>query len=204
MQKKTGMVGPGFSAWLPKVGLPATQEPKVLEWVAAQERLKCYRRFGADVLAEARPTPTREYAALLNQDERGASKRAPVPEVTCLGCGTVLPMSGQCDTCSWSPRLHRGARPADAVWRLVPTSCRVPDTVAAAVATGHTCSMDSEADKQERVRMVRARARQIWPNETAEEWLHGFNDVLEGVRTIDLVRRARADELLAALEVERA
>lgn len=37
VQKRTGMVGPGFSAWLPKIGLPATQEPKVLEWVAAQE-----------------------------------------------------------------------------------------------------------------------------------------------------------------------
>lgn len=79
MQKKTGVVGPGFSAWLPKIGLTATQEPKVLERVAAQERLTCYRRFSADVPAEARPTPTREYAALLNQNERGASKRAPYP-----------------------------------------------------------------------------------------------------------------------------
>ena len=100
VQKRTGMVGPGFSAWLPKIGLPATQEPKVLEWVAAQERLKCYRCFGADVPPDARPTPTREYAALLNRDERTASKRAPAPEVTCSGCGTVLPMSGQCDICS--------------------------------------------------------------------------------------------------------
>lgn len=52
--------------------------------------------------------------------------------------------------------------------------------------------------------MVLARARQIWPNDTAEEWLHGSNDVLEGARPIDLVRRGRTDEVLAALEVERA
>ncbi|PBB07189.1 hypothetical protein CKW39_14700 [Kocuria sp. WRN011] len=100
VQKKTGMVGPGFSAWLPRIGLPATQEPKVLEWVAAQERLKCYRHFGADVPPEARPTPTREYAALLYRDERSASKWTPVPKATCPECGTVLPMSGQCDNCS--------------------------------------------------------------------------------------------------------
>jgi hypothetical protein len=100
VQKKTGMVGPGFRAWLPNIGLPATQEPKVLEWVAAQERLKCYRYFGANVPPEARPTPTREYATLLNRDEHSASKRTPVPEATCPECGTVLPMSGQCDTCS--------------------------------------------------------------------------------------------------------
>ncbi|MGQ1798037.1 antitoxin Xre/MbcA/ParS toxin-binding domain-containing protein [Kocuria oceani] len=64
--------------------------------------------------------------------------------------------------------------------------------------------MDTEATKQERVQMVRARARQIWPNDTAEEWLHGSNDVLDGARPIDLVRRGRTDEVLAALEVERA
>lgn len=80
----------------------------------------------------------------------------------------------------------------------------MPDTVAAAVATGHTGSMDTEATKQERVQMVRARARQIWPDDTAEEWLHGYNDVLDGARPIDLVRRGRTDEVLAALEVERA
>jgi hypothetical protein len=91
VQKKTGMVCLGFSAWLPQIGLPATQEPKVLEWVAAQERLKCYRYFGANVPPEARPTPTREYATLLDRDERSASKRTPVTEATCPECGTVLP-----------------------------------------------------------------------------------------------------------------
>jgi hypothetical protein len=100
VQKKTGMVGPGFSAWLPKIGLPSTQDPKVLEWVAARERLRCYRHFGADVPPEARPTPTREYAALLYRDGRTASKRTPASEATCPKCGTVLPMSGQCDNCS--------------------------------------------------------------------------------------------------------
>lgn len=96
------------------------------------------------------------------------------------------------------------ARPADSDWRLAPTSCWGLNTVAAAVATGHTSSMDTEAAKQERVQMVLARPREVWPKEAAEEWLHGSNDVLEGARLIDLVRRGRTDEVLAALEVERA
>ena len=80
----------------------------------------------------------------------------------------------------------------------------MPGTVAAAVPTGHTGSMETEANKQERVQKVLALARQIWPHETAEKWMHGSNDVLEGARLIDLVRRGRTDEALAALEVERA
>ncbi|MUN62881.1 hypothetical protein GMA12_06955 [Kocuria sediminis] len=63
--------------------------------------------------------------------------------------------------------------------------------------------MDTEAN-QERVQMVLARVRKVWPHEVAEEWLHGYNDVLEGARPIDLVRRGRTDEVLAALEVARA
>jgi uncharacterized protein (DUF2384 family) len=96
------------------------------------------------------------------------------------------------------------ARPADSDWRLAPTSCWGLDAVAAAVATGHTGFMDTEAAKQKRVQMVLALARQIWPDEAAEEWLHGSNEVLEGARPIDLVRRGRTDEVLAALEVARA
>lgn len=96
------------------------------------------------------------------------------------------------------------ARFADSAWRLAPTSCWGLDAVAAAVATGHTGFMDTEAAKQERVQMVLALARQIWPNDTAEEWMHGSNNVLEGAQPIALVRRGTTDEVLAALEVERA
>ncbi|MFF0944151.1 antitoxin Xre/MbcA/ParS toxin-binding domain-containing protein [Kocuria sp. CPCC 205300] len=52
--------------------------------------------------------------------------------------------------------------------------------------------------------MVLARSREVWPNEAAEEWMHGSNDVLEGARPIDLVRLGRTDEVLATLEVARA
>jgi hypothetical protein len=93
-------------------------------------------------------------------------------------------------------------RPTDSVRRLVPTSCRGSKTVAGAVVTGHTGPMDTEATNQERVHVVLARVREIWPNETAEEWMHGSNDVLDGARPIDLVRLGRTDEVLAALEVE--
>ena len=58
--------------------------------------------------------------------------------------------------------------------------------------------------KQERVQHMLARVRKVWPNEAAEEWRHGSNEVLEGARLIDMVRLGRTDEVLAALEVERA
>lgn len=77
-------------------------------------------------------------------------------------------------------------------------------TVAVDSATGHTGSMDTEASKQERVQVVLVRVREVWPNETAEEWMHGSNGVLDGARPIDLVRYGRTDEVLAALEVARA
>lgn len=64
--------------------------------------------------------------------------------------------------------------------------------------------MDTEAIKQKQVPVVLARAREIWPNEAVEEWMHGSNDVLEGARPIDLVRLARTDEMLVALELARA
>ncbi|GGG68190.1 hypothetical protein GCM10011374_35650 [Kocuria dechangensis] len=99
VQKKSGMVGPGFSAWLPKIGMSATQEPRVLEGVAAEERLKCYKRFGADVPPDAKAKPTREYEALLDKEDRAAGRGTPQPEAMCPTCFRVLPLSGQCDEC---------------------------------------------------------------------------------------------------------
>jgi hypothetical protein len=64
--------------------------------------------------------------------------------------------------------------------------------------------MDTEAVKQQQVPVVLARARDIWPNEAVEEWVHGSNDVLDGARLIDLVRLAKTDEMLVALELARA
>ncbi|MFI7496780.1 antitoxin Xre/MbcA/ParS toxin-binding domain-containing protein [Kocuria sp. M4R2S49] len=64
--------------------------------------------------------------------------------------------------------------------------------------------MDTEASKQERVQVVLVRVREVWPNEAAEEWMHGSNGALDGARPIDLVRLGRIHEGLAALEVARA
>jgi hypothetical protein len=72
------------------------------------------------------------------------------------------------------------------------------------VVTGHTGSMDTEATERERVQVVLARVREVWPNGAVEEWIHGSKDVLDGARPIDLVRLGRTDEVLAALEVARA
>jgi hypothetical protein len=64
--------------------------------------------------------------------------------------------------------------------------------------------MDTGAIKQERVQHMLARVRKVWPNEAAEEWRHGSNEVLEGARLIDMVRLGRTAAVLAALEVARA
>jgi hypothetical protein len=61
----TGMVGEGFGYWLELTGEPP-QETKIgLEYVAAAERLKCYRACGADVPENATPRFTPVYEATL-------------------------------------------------------------------------------------------------------------------------------------------
>lgn len=94
-------------------------------------------------------------------------------------------------------------RPTDSAWQLAPISVRASKTVAAAGATGHTGSMDTEATQQERVQMVLERVREVWPDEAAEEWMHGCDDVLEGARPVDLARLGRTGEVLVAREVAR-
>lgn len=69
--------------------------PDDLEWHAAEQRLACYRYFGADVPADGgRPSLTSQVA---NRRERARSK-APIRGV-CVSCGLRLPASGRCDRC---------------------------------------------------------------------------------------------------------
>lgn len=69
--------------------------PDDLDWHAAEQRLACYRYFGAELPADGgRPSLTPQVA---NKRYRERSK-APVRAV-CPSCGLRLPASGRCDQC---------------------------------------------------------------------------------------------------------
>lgn len=61
----TGMVGEGFGYWLELTGEPPQETEISLEYVAAAERLKCYRTFSPDVPDGAKPRFTPIYEARL-------------------------------------------------------------------------------------------------------------------------------------------
>ncbi|MHC5559277.1 hypothetical protein [Kocuria sp. U4B] len=61
----TGMVGEGFGYWLELTGEPPQESEIGLEYVAAAERLKCYRAFSPDVPMDATPQFTPLYEATL-------------------------------------------------------------------------------------------------------------------------------------------
>lgn len=90
-----GMVGEGFNEYLRIAGRETIDNATDLEWVAAEERLRCYRIYCPDMPADAKPHLTSEYAQTIRRKE---PKTAPPPS-SCLRCGTVLPLSMQCDYC---------------------------------------------------------------------------------------------------------
>jgi hypothetical protein len=95
VRAESGMVGRGFNEFLRMSGKDPIEDALALEWVAAEERLKCYRRYGS-VPSDAEAMLTREYAEKL-------SRNAPQPmksHASCSSCGMLLPVSGQCDYCA--------------------------------------------------------------------------------------------------------
>jgi hypothetical protein len=78
-----------------RYAVPTVNDPLSLEWVAAEERLKCYRIYCSDVPQTATPMLTREYMERIRRKEPTARKLVP----TCQTCGMLLPNSGQCDFC---------------------------------------------------------------------------------------------------------
>lgn len=91
----SGMVGEGFNEYLRIAGREVVTDPLELEWVAAEERLKCYQRYCSEVPANAEASLTREYG------ERVSRRKTAVPQPlpACTSCGMVLPRSMQCDYC---------------------------------------------------------------------------------------------------------
>lgn len=90
-----GMVGEGFSEFLRLKDRVYLDDPLQLEWVAAQERLSCYRIFCLDVPVDAAPMLTREYARRL---EQGSPAPQLLPNV-CPSCGMALSPSQKCKWC---------------------------------------------------------------------------------------------------------
>lgn len=90
-----GMVGDGFNEFLRLAGREPVDDPVALEWVAAEERLNCYRLYCASLPQAAEPMLTREYAERIIQ----RTPRTPTRLPACPSCGTLLPVSMQCDYC---------------------------------------------------------------------------------------------------------
>jgi hypothetical protein len=95
--RSDGTIGDAFGAAMVEAyGAPA---PADLDMAAAEERLKCYRHFGATippgggnaVLAPQVAVRRRNTARRLRED-------TPLP--VCPTCHLALPRTGQCDTCA--------------------------------------------------------------------------------------------------------
>ena len=60
------------------------------------------------------------------------------------------------------------------------------------------------ADKIDALELVMASLLRLYEPDAARAWLEGFNPHLRDRRPIDLVRKGRVEELLAAIRAERA
>jgi hypothetical protein len=89
-----GGVGPGYAeAVIERYGGPA---PEDLDRHSAEERLRCYRHFGAPLPPDGGvPALTPQVAARRRRARHTAS-----PKRLCSTCNMQLPLSGQCDFCT--------------------------------------------------------------------------------------------------------
>ncbi|RJU02967.1 hypothetical protein D6T65_02355 [Arthrobacter frigidicola] len=90
-----GGVGNGFKAALLGSGRDRIDDPELLEIVAAEERLNCYRQYCPDLPDEAEPTLTREYKAHISRRTKPEPRERPV----CGACGYEMPATGRCGYC---------------------------------------------------------------------------------------------------------
>jgi hypothetical protein len=93
--KASGVVGEGYGAAVERA---TGASPADLQMHAAEERLRCYRHFGAELPPDGgRPT--------LTAQEKGRRERSlfssgpPVRRAVCPTCFIQLPMTGVCDDC---------------------------------------------------------------------------------------------------------
>lgn len=87
-----GLVGPGYAD---PVKRREGAVPEDLQWHAAEERLRCYRHFGAELPPDGgTPRLTAQVAAA-----RARAARSSPARVVCPSCHIRLPVSGNCDNC---------------------------------------------------------------------------------------------------------
>jgi hypothetical protein len=94
---QNGSIGDGYRVALAETSGRAA--PEDLDLAAAEERLSCYRYFGARIPADGgRPAFTPQVAAQRHVSAQRAwtDRRRPV----CPTCHLELPATGQCDLCS--------------------------------------------------------------------------------------------------------
>jgi hypothetical protein len=94
--QRDGAIGAGYGVALEKI--TGGDPPGDLELQAAEERLRCYRHFGAVMPADgghAQLTPE------VTARRRRAAKQAreDAPKATCPTCNIVLPATGHCYYC---------------------------------------------------------------------------------------------------------
>ena len=92
-----GTIGEGYGWALDQTY--GGRDPEDLDLHAAQERLKCYRHFGAVIPSDGgRPALTPQVASQRRAAARRSKEESPRP--LCPKCHLVLPLTGQCDDCS--------------------------------------------------------------------------------------------------------
>jgi hypothetical protein len=98
--RSDGSVGPGYAIAVAENF--AGEQPDDLDMHAAEERLRCYRFFGADLPSDGGvPVLTKQVVAARSLARRRVS--APLADESrpiCPNCFLMLPVSGQCDNCS--------------------------------------------------------------------------------------------------------
>ena len=91
-----GTIGDGYAKALQIMGQPV---PDDIELAAAEERLRCYRHFGAELPADG-GTPRLPEQVRKARARRARSGRAvQSSEKVCPTCHLKLPATGVCDTC---------------------------------------------------------------------------------------------------------
>jgi len=94
--RQDGTIGDGYGSAL--VELTGGTAPPDLDLHAAEERLRCYRHFGATLPSDGgRPTLTPEVMKRRRTAARNA--KAEVRRPVCPSCNLQLPATGQCDNC---------------------------------------------------------------------------------------------------------
>ncbi|GAB3879493.1 hypothetical protein [Terrabacter terrigena] len=108
VHKQDGRASSGYDEARRLAGQRPLDDPDERETQAANARLECYRHWGADVPADARPTvhtrtrEARERSPRTSRSVPGATSRAANEErrgAVCPTCFMEMPLSGVCPNC---------------------------------------------------------------------------------------------------------